>query len=144
MARGFGEQGDGAGRPVKIQARSCLSLVALAIVLGGCTPDPAPQPEPVAFELPREDQLAYLLGVNTDCGCLLRHECVVVEEVPGAFEVRNAECRWVTPGQIAECRFEGRFTEVIVRAGREEVGIPGTWTVRTMRARLLPNGGWCR
>ena len=117
-----------------------IPLAALAAALGGCSDD-APPPQTAAAGLPTELDLPY--RYNQDCRCVREGRCVTLEELPGAFEVRNLSCRWQRPSEVAQCDFEQRFVNYRYAADGNYTEDPEAWGRRSLRAMRLPNGGWC-
>ena len=114
-----------------------------AVLLPGCGPAAAPKggPNPGAsFTL---SQAELPSGFDDGCACVTRRMCPVLEQVPGASEVRNVSCRWIEPEVRAHCRYETRFTADLPPYDGSARAEPGPWAQHEIVARLLPNGRWC-
>ena len=124
-----------------VAKRSLIVAFALAALAGACS-EGAPVLPPMQASLPTEADLPH--DVNQNCGCVRDGECVVLEEIPGYWQVRNLSCRWLRPNAVARCDFERRFVELTSDAqGNLVTNPPGPWEARSLRAILLPDGRWC-
>lgn len=113
-----------------------LAVLALAALPAACS-----EPPPTKLYLPTADDLPYRF--NQDCGCVRAAQCAILEEVAGASEVRNLQCRWERPNKVASCRFEERFNALESGGDGNIVTRPGRWERKELRAVLLPDGRWC-
>ena len=114
-------------------------LLLLPVAAGSCSDSSAPT-EPLAA-LPTERELPHRF--NQDCACVRDGHCAVLEEQPGVFEVRHLNCRWTRGKVEAECSFEESFTAHHHGADGNYFGDAGEWKGRSLRAKLLPDVGWC-
>src|SRR5687768_13803001 len=103
--------------------KAMLAALALAALPAACS-----EPPPAKLYLPAAGDLPH--GFNQDCGCVRDGGCAMLEQVAGASEVRNVECRWGRPNKVALCRYEERFVAWDSGPGNRILDRPGPWEAR--------------
>ena len=115
-----------------------LAIIALALLTGcDAAPDIAAGAGQPRLALPTAETLPVRY-VSQSCDCVLRDNCVVLEERSGWTEVRNVNCAWTGDG-IANCHWDQRFVDDF---GNDRIA-PGGWYRSDGEFEALSRGGFC-
>ena len=128
------------------RGRAAAPLAAGLLALAACGSPPGEQAQAneagaaaAPARVPTAEQLAGAVRVNGHCACVLRGECVTLEEIYGHFELRDVQCA-AKPGKAAvACRYESRFVEMTDPKAPQ----PSPWQAgKGLFTRYAPDS-WC-